>query len=140
MASAVPSREELEKNIEELTIEYNANVEKLLQLEVELNDSKDRRHSAIKSLYENKKFSFSRDENFSNLEKEYAEVSELVVVQQQDCFKKQSQCFKQLQNLRQLQHTYLVGIINGLQKELSAAKAPQDVEDLTSKAVRQNNI
>ncbi len=138
--SVSPTKEELEKNIEELTNEYNSNVEKLVLLEVALNDAKDASHTLLKRLYEQRKFSsFSSREELNKLENEYEDTNSKVVEKQSDCFKKQSLCFKQLQSLRQLQHTYLVGIINGLQKELAAIKAAQDTEDVTQ-SIRSNNL
>lgn len=138
------SKEELEKNIEELTTEYNTHVESLTNVEAKLNDVKDKSFSLLKQLYKQRKFSDpSTHGALANLEKEYDESESLISGQQSDHYQELIVCFRQLQKLRQLQHTYLVGIINGLQKELAAVKSGQNVEDVShavNAEVRQNNL
>jgi hypothetical protein len=144
------SKEELEKNIEDSSNEYNANVELLATAETKLNDTKDKSFQLLRQLYKQRKFSDpSTHAALADLEKEY-ETSESAINEQQSVhYQEVLVCFRQLQKLRQLQHTYLVGIINGLQKEITGLKAQQggpsgvDVVDPlqgSSSTVRANNL
>ncbi len=136
------SKEELEKNIDTLTNEYNTNVEDLVETESELSKVKSRGFELLKKLYEQKKFhSFSNPNSLNGLEKEYNDNNSVISEKQTEYYDKQTICFKQIQKLRQLQHTYLVGIINGLQKEISELKSSQNTEDIThSINKRENNL
>ncbi len=136
-----PTKEELEKNINELTLSYNANVENLSALELELTDIKDKGFVLLKNLYEQRKFSsFGSSADLKKLENEYLESIDSIKEKQTECYKKQSTCFKQLQTLRQLQHTYLVGIINGLQKEISNNKETDEINVQNLKTDRIDNL
>jgi hypothetical protein len=134
------NREDFERTIKELSDEYNVSIEKMVDIELKLSDSKDLSLKLLRKLYKQRKFSDPSTHSALNaLEIEYNESEDQTVEAQHDHYEKLLVCFRQLQKLRQVQNNYLVGIINGLQKEVSDLKLSNGSEASKTEA-RVNNL
>lgn len=146
------NKEEVERELQSLGDEYNANVEKLTNAEVTLNNTKDRSFQLLRQLYKQRKYSDpSTHAALSDLEAKYEASEAEISRDEKSHYEIMQECFRQLQKLRQLHTNYLVAVINSLQKEIAELKqtpavspnsmpAPGKVSPPSLPVIREDNL
>lgn len=112
---------ELEENIKSLNEENRASHETLLELESTMKSKETTSFELLQKLF--KKVKQTPDANISDLEFEYHDSLAYLKEASDKHYKQLCVCHKQIQKLRSLENTYLVGLINSLQKDVEAAKS-----------------
>ena len=135
------TQKELETTLKQLGDEYNKQIETLSECEVTLNTLKDKSYQSLKTLYRQFKSNDPKaSTNLPQLENEYEKNEQVITDKQGEHYTELQSCFRTLQKLRQVQHTYLVGVINGLQRQVDELKASAGKSSDTPQTGRENNL
>lgn len=130
---STPTQTELEQSIKEVNDAYNAVLEELIDLEQSFRDAESKSFSILQNLYKQyKNTDAALLSSLSSLETDYQNSLSVVEERRKECYDKQQTVLRHLQKLRTLQNTYLVGVINGLNTQLSELKGQERPNNLTA--------
>jgi hypothetical protein len=143
MQNAQPTRlnqEELEKDIQEVNDLYTSTLEELSELDASFREAETNSFRLLQNLYKQYRHTDANaHSSLRDLDREYENSLGEVRVKRDECYEKQTACFRHLQKLRGLQNTYLVGLINGLKLQIEELKKPE-TPSISDPATRVNNL
>ena len=130
MENTTVNKSAFEKEIKEQGDKYNSELSVLNDLQAELQKLESSSFKMLQKLYSSSR----KGTAVTGLEEQYESSLESLNNKKSIVSEQQSVCFHMLQKLRTMQNNYLVGIINGLQTQLSELQSQNTVP------ARSNNL